>query len=938
VVVVFALAPGAHGEGVRQQVLEIAPRVVAVELRSDAPVEKEQELLDLVAIEPGSLYDFDAVRRTLRNLHASGLVGMVEARTRTEGEGVRVIFAVYPSLRVESVSLEGSLCVRESILKNRIEQQEAMPLSESRVIRSVYQLQDLLQGRGYLDATVLFRPEIHQERRVAEVVYLVDCGEPTLVESVEFEGDLDSLSSEELEAQLRLTADQRLERMRLREDAERLEHWLFGSGFRLAEVGEPREVPGESPYRVALTYPVSLGPRFELKVVGTDEETLRRRKLLDLLERERFDEALLLNVLSGIRRYLQRKGHYKARVDWRSRQNEDVFSLEIWVWPGPVFRLTEISLVGNDLVTEEELAVRMATRRQRAFGGGGGHLVDEILEEDLANLRAYYALQGFAEAEIGPAEVVEDGDHLKVSIAIVEGVRKRVVSVSFWGVTEPAVRENLARLPVRPGGPFHRLLLEDTLEALRAEYEEAGYLSAQVAADVEWDRSSTLADVTIRVLEGPQALVDRVVLRGNTKTQSDVIHRALGIEPGQVVNRRRLLDGQRRIYRLGIFSRAEVRLAPALPFATHRDVLVLVQEGRDQRATFGLGYDSEDGVRTLLGYSHSNIGGKGISARFDVRISRREEQFRALARQPSLGRWQVPMSYAIFDAEEKRESFDSGQRGLQVEASRPGRSSRLGLLYTYKVVDVEDSDPALASPEPSIDRIIERTEISSLTPSFSWDRRDDPLVPTRGWKLGLQSEWASSLFSAEAEFLKLFAQYTSYLNLDSLGVVAGSLRIGVIEPLGSTAADLAAQIPISELFFAGGRTTHRAYRRDLLGVPGETLFLCGQEDNVCFDRIPDGQESGDFRRVAAGGTGLVLLNLDYRFPIAGSLGGTIFFDSGNVWADWGHVDLGEIRSGVGLGLRFLSPVGPLRLEVGRKLDRQPGEGSTVVFFSFGNPF
>jgi outer membrane protein assembly factor BamA len=374
-----------------------------------------------------------------------------------------------------------------------------------------------------------------------------------------------------------------------------------------------------------------------------------------------------------------------------------------------------------------------------------------------------------------------------------------------------------------------------------------------------------------------------------------------------------------------------------MPFAAERDILVRVEEGRSQRVTFGLGYDSEDGARALLGYSHSNLGGRAVSTRFDLRVSEREEQFRALLRQPFLGRWQIPMTYSLFAVEEEKESFDSKRRGAQVEGHWQRAASRFGLLYTYKIVDViERPDEPLFTLD--IDRNLQESEISSLTPSVLLDHRDDPLIPTSGWTLNLQSEVAFPLFSADTRYLKLFGQNTLYRSLGALGVVAGSLRLGAIEPIDAKPEDVESLVPISEQFFAGGRTTHRAYPRDLLGVAGETVLLCRSGTTICAGEIPEGESPDDYRRVAVGGNGLFVFNLDYRFPLAESLGGTVFVDAGNVWADWQDIDLGEVKFGAGVGLRYLSPIGPLRLEVGWTLDREVGEIPSVIFLSFGNPF
>ena len=299
-------------------------------------------------------------------------------------------------------------------------------------------------------------------------------------------------------------------------------------------------------------------------------------------------------------------------------------------------------------------------------------------------------------------------------------------------------------------------------------------------------------------------------------------------------------------------------------------------------------------------------------------MSQRERQARLLFRQPLLGKFRVPITYSIFGVEEQKESFLSERRGVQIDTVVAGNPSTFGFLFTLKQVDVIDPDSALETGD--IEKDLQEIEIASLTPRFLVDRRDDPLVPTQGWTSGLQLEYAFPLLGGKAEFVKLFVQQTAYLNLGRLGVLAGSFRLGAIEPVGSEAS-----VPISERFFAGGRTTHRAYRRDLLGVTGETILLETEDD-------------GGVRRVPRGGNGLLLVNVDYRFPIAGAVGGTLFVDAGNVFGEWDRIDSSELEYGAGVGLRYLSPIGPLRLEVGWKLEKEPGQSGAVVFLSFGNPF
>ncbi len=911
--------------------------VDAVVLRSSVPTDEASTLMELLVVQPGEPLSEDAVRRSLRNLQASGVVRTAHAYVgpvspagsdSDAGGRVQVTFEVALKLQVRSVRLAGDVCLKESPLRAVLEQRARSTLSESRMLRGVYRLRDLLAERGYPEAAVRLEVAVDDATQQADVVYHLTCREPQRVASIAVAGELAGLEASELEALLRLKVGDRLVRGRLPQEAERLERWLIKRGYLAASVGQPSvSEPGEAG-PVALSFPVTVGPVFRIRFSGFDADLLRRRGLLDALESEHFDEALLLQTVNRIRDDFQRRGHYRVRVEAEQTEAGHERLLDLTIEPGPVFTLTSLDLEGNEVLTTRSLEARMATTLSRAFFRGSGRLVDSELEEDLRNLRAYYALEGFFEAEVGTAVVEEAGDELRVAISIQEGRRRRVVSVTYPGLE--ALTPAAGSLPIEAGGPFHQRRVEDAAAELRARLEEAGYLSAQVSSEVRWDDSGLLADVEFGVLEGPQATVDRVVIRGNRRVRADVLRRSIDLAGGEPVNRRRLLTVQRDLYRLGVFSNVVVRLAPSMPFATERDVLVEVVEGRAQKGSFGVGYDSEDGVRTLLGYSHGNLFGRAVAARLDLRFSEREQQARFLVRQPFVGRVRLPVTYSLFTVVEEQESFTSDRRGLQINGEYERGSSRYGLLLTAKQVEVEDPDPALKALE--IDRRLRDVDILSLTPRWFVDRRNDPLVPTTGWSSSLQLEYAFPWVGATAQFAKAFGQVTGYVPLGRAGVLASSFRLGGIEPGGdvpavdSTVPDglTSAAVPISERFFAGGRSTHRAYRRDLLGVEGETLLTVVDED-------------GTERRVPIGGNGLVLANLDYRFPIAGALGGTVFVDAGNVFGDWDGLDLDALQVGAGVGLRFLSPVGPLRLEVGWPLDDDFAD-SPVIFLSFGNPF
>ncbi len=905
----------------------VVPVVRAFEIRGEEGLRPPADLASLVSVEVGQPLDRERLRQSVRSLRAALEATEVEAHLRPVAGGVEVVFALWTGVRVRAIDLTGTPCFERPKLFAEIDQLTAAPLSESRLLRSLYQLQDLHREAGYLEARVRLGVDVGPAGG-AVVSFAFECGVVARVGGVAFQGDRGPFESAQLVALLDFGPGERYYEAGVRRDGRALEEWLIGEGFRLARVAEPEVSYDPEAAEVHALFEIEVGPKFEVRVSGVDPKELQRSGLMPLSGQERFDEALRLRDLDRLRRHYQEKGHYRVSIDSRVEEPEGVRRHWVLIERGPIYQLRGITWDPMTAISESQLDTLVETAPRRRLRGGG-RLVDKTLEEDIAAVRSSLALRGFDRARVGPPVIEEDGLELRVHVPVVEGPRRRVVQLDFLGLEALDEVEARSLLRLREGGAFHPLLLDDSLDALRARYEELGFSRVQAAATVSWNDDQTLADIELRVLEGPRTVVERVILRGNRATEPAPILRAVRLDPGDTVGRGDLLEVQRRLYALGIFSSVEVDLAPGAPLTGLRDVIIRVREGRSRRVSYGVGWDSEDGFRALLGLSHANLLRRAINGRLDLRWSEREQQARLIFSQPPGGRLDFQNSYSLFVTEEVLESFTSKRQGFQFASTRLLERSTLNLLYTYKLIDVVP-DSAFSALGPGeltrvldIERDLQEVALSSVRPAWLVDHRDDPVLPSRGWSSTLSVEYAFPFLGTDAEFVKSFSQQTAYADLGRLGTAGASLRIGAIEPIGglTTPGALASsRVPISERFFAGGRTTHRAYRRDRLGIRGDTLV------------------ESDEGLISVGGDGLLLMNLDWRIPIAGPVGGVLFADAGNVWSDWRNIDAGEVKAGAGLGVRYQSPIGPLRLEVGWKLDRERDESPAVIFLSFGNPF
>jgi translocation and assembly module TamA len=354
--------------------------------------------------------------------------------------------------------------------------------------------------------------------------------------------------------------------------------------------------------------------------------------------------------------------------------------------------------------------------------------------------------------------------------------------------------------------------------------------------------------------------------------------------------------------------------------------------------------------RIAAAVAHRNLFGSGRYLGLELVYGGDEREAFLTYREPFISRWNVPVQLQIFQSDDStRPGTQFLQRGTSIEVTKVARlQTRWSLRYEYKISECRGGDLCRrifeGEPVENIDESLLNIQISSISPTFFWDRRDDIIDPHRGFFTSASIEYAFPLFSADAGFLKEYLQGAFYIPLTERTVVALSGRLGLIQAYARypESHDLAGQllpIPLSERFTAGGETTHRAFALDLLGdlcytEKGVPIRDCEPTLHAKFDPITGERLS---KILPTGGSSMLLLNAEYRFPIFGPVGGAVFADIGNVYPG-SRIDLGNLRYGAGLGFRYLSPVGPLRIDLAMPFEKRWYEDSFQYFISLGYAF
>ena len=603
------------------------------------------------------------------------------------------------------------------------------------------------------------------------------------------------------------------------------------------------------------------------------------------------DPTLLSDAAFRMAHLYELAGYAGTRVEFSESPDRIVFTIT----EAHYVKLGKVRVNGNKAISEKELLARLpgslfgsVPYSERLGGVIRTHLI-----------RAY-ADQGYAEVSVGEpvAHLDEKKKSMELTFTVSEGTRYRVGG--FEGL--PEIPELAKRLSTLIGKPFTPHAADEVEAAVLDGYREHGYPFVKVVVRPRLDRAAGVATLVINLDPGAAAKIGKPVIQGNKRTRESWIDSRADLEPGKEYRASDLRRAGKRLMETNLFTTVEVN-----PGAIQEDtgtvpVEIKVEERDPGEVAVRLGYGTLDGPRGGVDFRYANLLGGA-------------ELFRAAATASRFGyRTEAELSFPfIFGSDfrpgisgyyetEDYPSFEAVAIGEVVSLSDPlleKLQASVGVRHAaIRTTDVEPGVP----PGDLLD-------FSYTAPflSATWDERDSPLLPSKGWLLDGRLEWSGRAFSPDIQFLNASGRGTVLFPLPWNLVFAVSLQGGVIAPLGSTEV-----IPVSLRYFAGGTNTVRGFEFASLGP----------------------QANGK----ATGGEAFLALQTEVRYPIWGDLHGAVFSDRGGVWEDYTRVNLSDVRYCVGTGLRYHTPAGAIVADFAWNPDRKPGEHGWEFHFSIGFPF
>jgi outer membrane protein assembly complex protein YaeT len=586
---------------------------------------------------------------------------------------------------------------------------------------------------------------------------------------------------------------------------------------------------------------------------------------------------------------------------------------------------------GVRAIDEGRLRAALATRGSSALPWGERYEYNRArLDADLKRIEAFYADRGYPDARVTGLDVRSKGNAVEVVISIAEGEPIRLVGVTFTGfdvVPPDRFAEITARVPMRVGQPRDRQDVVATHELAVNALRDHGYPYATVATEEDSGPDGKSATVAFVAAPGTLARFGGVEIVGNVSVTDSVIRRQLSFVPGETYSRRAVQETVRRLYALELFLFVNVEaLDPERQDAEVR-TRVTVAEGRHQRVNLGVGYGTEEKARVDAEYRHVNFLGGARTGGAHARWSSLDRGLRLDVNQPyfftphlSLGgdaeRWYTytPAYRSIVSggtATLRHRSSASSSWAVSISSERNRSTIAPDVLddpELYADLIALGLDPTTGSQEGTLNAV-----------GFEWRRStaDSLLDARRGYQVSVQAEAAGGVLPGSFNYTSVSIEGRHYVPIGDRLVVANRAQLGTI----NAAGDDPAEVPFSRKYFLGGATSLRGWGRYEVGPLGG---------------------SG----LPIGGNALLAFTAELRFSLAGSLGGVLFVDGGNVWGEDWTFRLGDLRYDVGSGLRYRTPVGPVRVDAGWQLT--PVEGLVVrggperrrwrLHFSIGQTF
>ena len=849
------------------------------------------EFIELMGLKTAVTVDEERIREGIKRAFLKGIFEDISVEV-SEGDTPEIVIQVIEKEFIKKVRVEGSYPISRKTILELFLLKEDQVMRYDLVRKAKEELKEKLTLYGYPDARIDAGIEKDKKPYRVNLSVAIDAGAPLLIKTLHIAG-----TELEVSGPLKTKPGDVYNQIRLNDDLKRLAKYLKKQGYYKPSVG-PYSYRGGK-------LEIAVVPGKKLTIAMEGNKAISQKSLMKevaFFEIETFNDEVISEAIDRMLVLYHEEGYASAQIAPVISSDEESIHITFFIFEGERYRIKDIQFIGAQL-PQEKLQKMMELRKNDVYN-------PDILEKDRASLKEIYGALGYLESEVKEFEtkIDEKNKTAEIKVNIHEGERTEIGEVDIAGVG-PDMKKTLMKIVgLKQGDPYNEIDISDARFRILDYYGNSGYANMDVVVSRKIEHYR--AFLTFSVVEGEKKFFGTTIITGNKGTRYEVVKRELLQKEGDPYSFRVLANDRQRLYKLGLFTNVEIE---ALSKGENKkDILIKIKEGNAGAVEFGFGYADYEQFRGFIEMSYRNLWGMNRLGLLRTEISSLEKRFLLQYGEP----WFMghPLPFRAFFLYEDKKEINIPHRETRYKSEKFAVSAgvekklsasiKADIYYEFSLVTTSDVQPDVILSREDVGTLA----ISSIKPSIAYDTRDNPFEPSRGILAGISLKIASPVLLSESHFAKFILNASTYRKIQQRVILAVSARAGLAFGFGTTS-----ELPIVERFFLGGRSTVRGYEQDTLGPKGA-----------------DGNPTG--------GNAFLMGNIELRTSIGRGFSVVPFFDMGNVWIKAKDMNPADLKYTTGLGLRYNTPVGPLRVDYGFKLQKEIGESSSALHFSIGHAF
>ncbi|MBF0344720.1 MAG: outer membrane protein assembly factor BamA [Nitrospirae bacterium] len=882
----------------------------------------EEEFLYMFGISVGEDLTAEKVRTGISRAFVKGVFDDIKVSV----VGTKVLVEVVERLFIDSIEVSGVSYLSGKKVKELLTLKEGMLFHTDAVERCRQDLRDSLLRHGFPAATVNIAAEKSKSPNRVKLLVNVNEGQPDIIREVLINGQPMT------ESLIDIRSGDIYNQQQIEEKLSEVKKILQKEGFLGYIIGPYVFDPKAKVLDIKMDKGKSLKIAFRGLSVFSEDTLINEMPFSDTgsVTQDSVNEAIQTMVS-----LYHQAGYINAVVTAKTWLRPDSYDVLFDMVEGDKYEISDIIFEGVT-IDKNKLKDTLSLKKGQAVNPD---VIDD--EEDAVTL--YYNSIGFTDAVVDSFDIIPDSDNKTalIKIAITEGVQSKIAKINITGnrfINTETIAPLIAmtegcNLHGKAGDPLDETNIFNAKTRIITYYNRHGYGDVNVKVTTQAAETATTGCsapgivLTFIIEEGRGSVFGKTIVNGNQRTKWEVFRRIIKHQSGDAFNVTKLYEEVKDLYKTGLFSSVEfsvvegdsASLAQGRTLLASKDnkkqikdVIFKVKEANHGVIDYGVGYGEYEGLRGFFDVKYINLGGMNRQISLRTKVSSISQKYSLSYVEPWFTSYALPLRSTL--SFEKREELDVDTRKIRYQLEKYTASSGVEkelsdnlkgqLSYEFNLVKTWDVSPDVTLSREDTGTLI----ISSIVPSILFDTRDNPSNPTDGFLIGASLKLASNLLLSQSNFIKAMGHINYYKALFKDITLAISLRSGMGQGWQRTV-----DLPLVERFFLGGSTSVRGYAQDTLGPKGSN-------------------------GVPVGGNAFTMTNLELRFKVVGDFGLVSFVDTGGVWNDFKAINPLDVRYTTGMGLRYMTAIGPLRMDYGYKLNREKDEQPGRFYFSIGQAF